>query len=81
MRSWMTMDTQKMISSMHGLEMVESMKSDEVELYFGLSGTGSGGGWEGSCGMSSAIASSCRARGPAPAGGERVSRSLQQRGG
>ena len=33
MRSWITMETQKMISSMHGLEMVESMYRDDVELY------------------------------------------------
>jgi hypothetical protein len=36
MRSWITIDTQKMISSVHGLVMVESMYNDEVELYFGL---------------------------------------------
>jgi hypothetical protein len=35
MRSWITIDTQKMISSVHGLVMVESMYNDEVELYFG----------------------------------------------
>ena len=33
MRSCMAMETQKMISSMHGLEMVESMYRDDVELY------------------------------------------------
>lgn len=31
-RSWITIETQKIISSMHGLVMVESMKSEEVEL-------------------------------------------------
>ncbi len=33
MRSWMAIETQKMISSMHGFEIVESMYSDDVELY------------------------------------------------
>ena len=36
MRSWITIDTQKIISSVHGRVMVESMYNDEVELYFGL---------------------------------------------
>ena len=39
-RSWITIDTQKMISSMHGFEIVESMYSDDVELYLTWLGAG-----------------------------------------
>jgi hypothetical protein len=55
MRSWMTIETQKMISSMHGLLIVESMYNDDVELYLGAGATGA----VRSMGSSSASASNC----------------------
>ena len=55
-RSCITIETQKMISSMHGREMVLSMYNDDVELYFGCGGTG--GGCDCCTGVSSFIASS-----------------------
>ena len=60
MRSWITIETQKIISSMQGREMVESMYSDEVELYFGWGGTT---GVAVSAGASSFIARSCGGEG------------------
>lgn len=58
MRSWMTIETQKTISSMQGREIVESMYSDEVELYFGRSGTASD---DEGCAAAESIWSSARA--------------------
>ena len=43
MRSCMTIDTQKMISSIHGGVIVESINNEEVELYLGFGVTGTGG--------------------------------------
>ena len=57
MRSWITIETQKMISSMHGLVMVESIKRDEVELYFGAGARASTAAT--AIGSSSFSASSC----------------------